>query len=366
VAYNSDMVGFRSFLFLIAVAGCGSVRNNPGDGSVGTTDGSSGSDGGAQCGTRGLACCAGKCDARSSCDGTVCIAADVWASGADGTFDFNGGAWTHPLLAGSTAQLPPVNGLWGTTSSFVVGVGNAALILRYDGTGWRKDVPARADGTGTLFGVAGSGASDVWAVGDAHFAHYTGSGWLDVTPPATNGEAYLAVWLSGPGEGWACGQAGILAHLSGGTWTGAGRLGGSFGRNGLWGSGPSDVWMVGFKHSLATGLPLSIEHYDGTAWTNGAGMLDPQGTLPPLNAVWGSDATHVWAVGENGTIVFWNGQLWKSVLSGTTDKLSAVWGSGPNDVWVAGAGGMRHFNGTTWAPVPGLSSPPTAVWLSQQ
>lgn len=124
--------------------------------------------------------------------------------------------------------------------------------------------------------------------------------------------------------------------------------------------------MVGFRHSLATGLPLAIEHYDGQAWSDGAGSLDPQGALPPLNAVWGSDATHVWAVGDNGTIVFWNGQLWKSVLSGTTDKLSAVWGSGPTDVWVAGAGGMRHFNGTTWAPIPGLSSPPIAVWLSQQ
>jgi hypothetical protein len=40
-----------------------------------------------------------------------------------------------------------------------------------------------------------------------------------------------------------------------------------------------------------------------------------------------------------------------------------VWGSGPNDIWVAGAGGIRHFNGTAWAPIAGMSAP-VAVWLS--
>jgi hypothetical protein len=54
-----------------------------------------------------------------------------------------------------------------------------------------------------------------------------------------------------------------------------------------------------------------------------------------------------------------------AILSGTTDALSAVWGSGPGDVWVAGKGGVRHFNGTTWSAVPGLTSP-VALWLSQQ
>src|SRR6185295_7758822 len=226
---------------------------------------------------------------------------------------------THPLLTGSTVQLPAVNGLWGTTSTFLTGVGPGGLILRHDSTGWHRDVMPSSDGSGTLYGVAGSSATDLWAVGTNVFSHYNGSGWISTIAPSTNDEAYLAVWLSGPGEGWACGESGVLARLSNGTWRGVARLGGSYSRNGLWGSGPNDVWMVGHGHSLATGFPLSIEHYDGTAWSNGAGMLDPQGTLPPLTGIWGSDATHVWAVGKGGTIVFWDGTLWNSVLSGTTD-----------------------------------------------
>ena len=153
-------------------------------------------------------------------------------------------------------------------------------------------------------------------------------------------------------------------RLQGGVWTKVGRQGNGFDKNGLWASGPNDVWMVGERHSLATGLPLAIEHFDGQSFTNGAGQLDPQGSLPALKAIWGADANHVYAVGGNGTIVFWNGTLWTSILSGTTEDLVAVWGSGPNDVWVASATSMRHFNGQAWAPIPGLSSPPVAVWLS--
>lgn len=367
LAYHERMVRMRGFLVLITVAGCGSVPATPADGSVGDLDGSpGGTDGGAQCGHRGLACCAGACDPRSSCDGTTCIASDVWASGADGIADFNGGSWVQPLLSGSTNHVPGVNALWGTTSTFVVGVGTAGLIVRYDGTAWHRDVAPRADGTGTLFAVSGSSATDVWAVGDGHFAHYNGTTWTDVTPPATNGLPYSAVWLSGPGEGWAVGEEGFRAHLSAGTWTAAGREGNGYDKNGVWGSGSKDIWAVGERHSLATGLPLAILHYDGSTWSDGSGMLDTPGALPPLHAVWGSDVTHVWAVGEAGTIVFWNGQFWKQLLSGTTDNLAAVWGSGPTDLWVAGSGGVRHFNGIAWSSIPGLTSAPVALWLSQQ
>jgi hypothetical protein len=111
---------------------------------------------------------------------------------------------------------------------------------------------------------------------------------------------------------------------------------------------------------------MKIEHYDGTTWETVTDALDPHQILPPLRAVWGSDATHVWAVGDQGIIVFWDGALWTPALSNTTDDLTAVWGSGPRDVWVAGSGGVRHFNGSSWALVGTLSSSPVAVWLSPE
>jgi hypothetical protein len=344
-------------LVMIAAVGCGPVKDNNNDASA--DDGGGGNEAGT-CGGRGESCCVGKCDLRATCDGTVCISADVWASAPDGTFNFNGGAWQHPLVGGTTMQLPPVNGLWGTTSTFVVGVG-AGLILHFDGTTWKKDISGAA---GTFFAVAGSGASDIWAVGDTNFMHYNGNTWISVTPPPTNSEPWSAVFLTGPGEGWACGTAGNTARLQGGVWAKVGREGNGYDKNGLWGSSATDVWMVGAQKSLATGIILSIEHFDGQNFTDGAGALDPNHSLPVLNAVWGSDKDHVYAVGDGGTIVFWNGTLWTSMLSNTTDKLNAVWGSGPNDVWVSGDKGALHYNGIKWAPITGLSAQAAAVWLS--
>jgi hypothetical protein len=178
-------------LGLMLIVGCGSVNAKQPDAPPGI-DGP-GSEAG-QCGGRGQVCCAGAmCEACAACDGTACIVADVWSASVDGTFDFNGGGWAQPLLGGTTSRVPGVNGLWGTTSNFVVGVGSGGLVLRFDGTTWHKDRAASTDGTGTFFAVSGSSATDVWAVGDNHFAHFDGNGWLDVTPPPTNSEPWLAV-----------------------------------------------------------------------------------------------------------------------------------------------------------------------------
>jgi hypothetical protein len=44
----------------------------------------------------------------------------------------------------------------------------------------------------------------------------------------------------------------------------------------------------------------------------------------------------VWAVGDNGVIIHWNGSTWSPSSSGTTRTVQGVWGSSSNDVWVAG------------------------------
>jgi hypothetical protein len=155
--------------------------------------------------------------------------------------------------------------------------------------------------------------------------------------------------------------------MTGGTWTDTGHSSNGNTWYGIWGTAANDVWVVGNRHSIAgIGNPLRIEHFDGNTWT-ADNTLDPQGMIPALHAVWGADATHVFAVGEGGNVAFWNGTMWAPVLSGAgaSETLVSVWGSGPKDVWVAGSAGVRHFNGMSWSQVPGLSSP-VSIWLSAQ
>jgi hypothetical protein len=76
-------------------------------------------------------------------------------------------------------------------------------------------------------------------------------------------------------------------------------------------------------------------HWDGSVWSPDSDSAIPSGRL---NGVWGSGAEDVWAVGDAGTILHWNGHAWAALSGGTTEALSAVWGSGPDDVWAVGAG----------------------------
>jgi hypothetical protein len=54
--------------------------------------------------------------------------------------------------------------------------------------------------------------------------------------------------------------------------------------------------------------------------------------------VWGRKSNDVWAVGQNGTILHWDGTSWKSVVSGTIYDLDGIWGSATNDAWAVGTG----------------------------
>jgi hypothetical protein len=75
-------------------------------------------------------------------------------------------------------------------------------------------------------------------------------------------------------------------------------------------------------------------------------------TKDPINALFGFSSTDVWAAGEDGLILHFDGQQWARVASGTTVDLNTTWGASPSDVWFAGdAATVLRWNGTAIAPV---------------
>ncbi|MDF2696845.1 MAG: hypothetical protein K0S65_5228 [Labilithrix sp.] len=121
------------------------------------------------------------------------------------------------------------------------------------------------------------------------------------------------------------------------------------GLSAVWGSGPSDVWVVG-----AAG---SVLHWDGSAWATASA-----GTTQSLYAVWGSGPNDVWAVSTPGAIFhttgFANGTAeWSRAMdiadagvdTASAGKLSrAIWGTSPRDVWVGGDPFARKGSTATW------------------
>jgi len=59
--------------------------------------------------------------------------------------------------------------------------------------------------------------------------------------------------------------------------------------------------------------------------------------------VWGSAANDVWAVGNAGTVLHWDGTVWAPVTVSTTKDLHGIWGSGPNDIWAVGDQTILHL-----------------------
>jgi len=74
-------------------------------------------------------------------------------------------------------------------------------------------------------------------------------------------------------------------------------------------------------------------------------------TAPPLlHAVFVVDASDVFAVGDNGTILRRIDDDWTVMPSPTTSNLRGLWAASSSDVWAVGvAGKVLHFNGTAWS-----------------
>lgn len=86
-----------------------------------------------------------------------------------------------------------------------------------------------------------------------------------------------------------------------------------------------------------------------------------------LKGIWGSAADNIWAVGEGGIILHWDGASWDRQSSGVMDSLEGLGGLDASHVWaVAGSinpksggpsnSGILKWNGSSWNPEPDANS----------
>jgi hypothetical protein len=117
---------------------------------------------------------------------------------------------------------------------------------------------------------------------------------------------------------------------------------------------PADVWAVA---SVGKGIPSVIEHWNGSTWSTVS--LPVTATLHGLSAV---SADDVWAVGNGGLILNWNGTQWNQVANpaGQGASLDAVTALSANDAWAINLNGSvtEQWNGTQWTAVPPASALP--------
>jgi cysteine-rich repeat protein len=164
-----------------------------------------------------------------------------------------------------------------------------------------------------------------------------------------------AVWAS-PNDPYvvAVGFGGTVIVYDGTAWTIAavGNTGLMF--NSVWGSSVSDLYLGG---------PFGVAH----VVPNSAPTFAL--TTTDVRAVWGADATTVFAGGQiaGGSAAVWRGSgtTWTSITipatcaNASNSQLVALWGTSPNDVYITLYNGasppasavLCHYDGTTLRPV---------------
>jgi photosystem II stability/assembly factor-like uncharacterized protein len=211
-------------------------------------------------------------------------------------------------------------------------VGGNGAVLRNIGGLWTTLDVERSQ---SLYGAARDNGELV-VVGDAGtIRRYNGVGWTDESFGARL--LLRSIWMDGSGAGFIVGEQGIVLRRggAGGRWVEAPRETDRFLRH-VFGLNASDVYAVGDSGTVL--------HWNGSAWRL---MAVPTDTL--LRGVWGSGPSDVFAVGAGGTILRYDGERWYRMSSPTQVELRAVWGTGPTEVYAVGEFGVvLRFDGARW------------------
>ncbi len=317
-------------------------------------------------------------------------ATDVWASG--GTKEWNGSTWTSHSGPGFT----PI-AIGGSPGS-VLAVSNTGAIAKWLGTAWGiGDTGSHTCNSavvidGTHLAVAQNGSVSLWDTGTwttltppvsanwevitassptdlwiASFGrgtpyryHWNGSTWTDASDPGTT--AYpLAISEDPHGNVFLVLDDASIRVWNGSTWSAV--TTGNNTTRAVWGTAPTDVWLV----DPAPVLPNRLVHWNGTSWTE---STFPFQTNYYLSSIWGSAPNDYWATAGyqasfsvvDRTFLHWDGSTWTEVGPyGTEDGVAAptgftrIWGTAADNVYAVARTAVYHRDASGWAPIAALS-----------
>ncbi len=209
-----------------------------------------------------------------------------WVVGDNGKiFYYDGNEFTEQTSGLTTA----INGVYFTSPTNGFAVGNGGKILRFDGNNW---TPMTVNLTADLLAINGNGENNIWAVGKTgKYAQFNGTTWAD---GSYSNRDMNDVWVTAAGKVWVAAKAG------------------------------------------------RIFNYDGTSWseqTVGAPPRDLQGVCF-LNEQNG------YIVGNNGTLLYFNGLVWQTLASGTTENINGIYLASDQSGYLTGnAGTIIKYQG---------------------
>jgi hypothetical protein len=294
---------------------------------------------------------------------------DVFAIGYEGTIlHFDGRSWESM----ESSTMNALNGIWGRTSEDVYAVGDSGLALHFNGDAWHRLYSGTAN---TLYDIWGDD-QHVFAVGeDGTIVELTRKGGRAIDSGTIN-DLYGIGGSQATGL-CAVGEAGTILQFDGASWN-AKRSGTAHTLQNVCGTNDNHLFAVSTRTvlhcsgddwevldadiSVSIGYELidvwansqrnayflsrqKIWHYDGSVY---AEMELPQqpSDFESLHSVWGSSDSDVYAVGNLGSIYYFDGNEWTLQITTVIHELSSVWGFSQNEIYAAGS--IPGLPGSEW------------------
>lgn len=270
---------------------------------------------------------------------------DVYVAGEDAVFAvaedgeilfYDGERW---ITQESGTRFSTLRGVGGTGPADVWAVGPFGVAAHFDGSAWTL---VETSVRNNLERVSAVAPDDVWAVGQGGaVVHWDGTEWTRVEVGMIGG--LYDVWADAD-----------TVWLAGG--------GGAFRYDRATGSITDTLTDMSFRavHPMGTGavaggLNGTLMRYDGEGWVaqelrEGVSVL---GLWAGESSAWAIGYQSGGPMGRGGALVGFDGESWTEEYSGSTKYLRAIDGTDPNDLWAVGDDGtVLRYDGVSWAPVP--------------
>jgi len=269
------------------------------------------------------------------------------ASLVDGVYRFDGSDRTkvlHDSTLDSDGGGFPFwfTDIWGRSATDLYAITNGGTIHHFDGTTWSRTT---LEGRPGLQTIGGGPSGDVWLASWLFGPMYRGSGttWERVDGPAA-GDVY-SLAIAPDGAGLAIGIGGYLFELDENNWI------------------PAWTGYLGYEYGLASVVAIDggLGCFGGRASVylklDGSAVdAIPFDTLRVRDA-YSPNGDDVFAVGVLGNVRRRVRGNWVSDATGVDAALMSVHGTSARDVWAAGERGtILHFDGAAWTRVPAPTS----------
>jgi len=129
----------------------------------------------------------------------------------------------------------------------------------------------------------------------------------------------------------------------------------------VWGPGSSDLYAVGYLRAEGASRDAYISQYDGIRWNARPDSILSFGLQAGgLQGIHGLSSNNMVVVGASynsilfkGFAAIWNGSAWHDISPPNSMGLNSVWMKSSNDIYAVGEGGtLLRFDGAKWDSLP--------------